>query len=230
MRRHTTVGAELLSGSSSDVMRMAEEIARTHHERWDGQGYPAGLAGEAIPLAGADLRGVRRLRRAALRPARTRSRGRVPEALEQLRRERGAALRSRGGRRLPADRRRRSIPSCWRAGPSAQLPRQPIRQRLQQQLLARVEDQQRARVVDVLDGARAARCGPRPSASARSASRRSTAWTTSGAPSATRPRRGTTARRAAAPGPARRCARGGRRAWPPRRPRARRACARAWGR
>ena len=39
-------------GSSSDVMRMAEEIARTHHERWDGQGYPAGLAGEAIPLVG----------------------------------------------------------------------------------------------------------------------------------------------------------------------------------
>ena len=52
MRLHTTVGAELLSGASSDVMRMAEEIARTHHERWDGQGYPAGLAGEAIPLPG----------------------------------------------------------------------------------------------------------------------------------------------------------------------------------
>ena len=52
MRRHTTVGAELLSGASSEVMRMAEEIARTHHERWDGEGYPAGLAGEAIPLPG----------------------------------------------------------------------------------------------------------------------------------------------------------------------------------
>jgi response regulator RpfG family c-di-GMP phosphodiesterase len=38
MRRHTTIGAELLSGSSSEVMRMAEEIARTHHERWDGKG------------------------------------------------------------------------------------------------------------------------------------------------------------------------------------------------
>jgi putative two-component system response regulator len=67
MRLHTTVGAELLSGASSDVMRMAEEIARTHHERWDGDGYPAGLAGEAIPPARPDLRGVRRLRRAALR-------------------------------------------------------------------------------------------------------------------------------------------------------------------
>ena len=52
MRLHTTVGAELLSGASSDVMRMAEEIARTHHERWDGEGYPAGLGGEAIPLPG----------------------------------------------------------------------------------------------------------------------------------------------------------------------------------
>ena len=69
MRRHTTVGSELLSGSSSEVMRMAEEIARTHHERWDGDGYPAGLAGEADPARGAHLRGVRRLRRAALRPA-----------------------------------------------------------------------------------------------------------------------------------------------------------------
>jgi CHASE2 domain-containing sensor protein len=52
MRRHTTVGAEIVSGSSSPVMRMAEEIALTHHERWDGGGYPQGLAGEAIPLPG----------------------------------------------------------------------------------------------------------------------------------------------------------------------------------
>jgi HD-GYP domain-containing protein (c-di-GMP phosphodiesterase class II) len=49
---HATVGAELLSGSRSGLVRRAEEIARTHHERWDGTGYPAGLAGEEIPLAG----------------------------------------------------------------------------------------------------------------------------------------------------------------------------------
>jgi CHASE2 domain-containing sensor protein len=52
MQQHTTVGAELLSGSHSPLVQMAEVIARTHHERWDGTGYPAGLAGEAIPLAG----------------------------------------------------------------------------------------------------------------------------------------------------------------------------------
>jgi CHASE2 domain-containing sensor protein len=52
MEGHTTIGAQLLSGSRSGLVRRAEEIARTHHERWDGTGYPAGLAGEEIPLAG----------------------------------------------------------------------------------------------------------------------------------------------------------------------------------
>jgi putative two-component system response regulator len=52
METHTLVGAKLLAGSRSPLMRLAEEIARTHHERWDGCGYPAGLAGEDIPLAG----------------------------------------------------------------------------------------------------------------------------------------------------------------------------------
>jgi hypothetical protein len=52
MRRHTTIGANIVSGSSSPVMQMAEQIALTHHERWDGCGYPQGLAGEEIPLTG----------------------------------------------------------------------------------------------------------------------------------------------------------------------------------
>jgi HD-GYP domain-containing protein (c-di-GMP phosphodiesterase class II) len=52
MRRHTTIGAEILTGSRSPVVRMAEEIALTHHERWDGSGYPRGLRGEEIPLTG----------------------------------------------------------------------------------------------------------------------------------------------------------------------------------
>jgi response regulator RpfG family c-di-GMP phosphodiesterase len=52
MKRHTTIGADLLAGSRSPVVQMGEVIARTHHERWDGGGYPAGLAGEDIPLAG----------------------------------------------------------------------------------------------------------------------------------------------------------------------------------
>jgi putative two-component system response regulator len=51
MRTHTTMGAEILSGSASPILRVAAEVAASHHERWDGAGYPAGLAGEAIPLA-----------------------------------------------------------------------------------------------------------------------------------------------------------------------------------
>jgi CHASE2 domain-containing sensor protein len=52
MRHHTTVGGAILADSSSPLMRMAQEIALTHHERWDGTGYPRGLAGEQIPLPG----------------------------------------------------------------------------------------------------------------------------------------------------------------------------------
>jgi putative two-component system response regulator len=51
MRTHTTVGAELLSKSNIPHMQMAEEIARFHHEWWDGSGYPGNLAGTSIPLA-----------------------------------------------------------------------------------------------------------------------------------------------------------------------------------
>lgn len=51
MRTHTTVGAELLSKSNIPQMQMAEEIARHHHEWWDGTGYPGNLSGSAIPLA-----------------------------------------------------------------------------------------------------------------------------------------------------------------------------------
>jgi PAS domain S-box-containing protein/putative nucleotidyltransferase with HDIG domain len=50
MRRHTIVGAAILAGSSSPVLRAAEEIARSHHEWWDGSGYPDGLRGAQIPL------------------------------------------------------------------------------------------------------------------------------------------------------------------------------------
>jgi CHASE2 domain-containing sensor protein len=88
MRRHTTIGAELLSGSSSEVMRMAEEIARTHHERWDGKGYPAGLAGEAIPLVGR-ICAVCDVFDALLSDRPYKEPWPVPEAVEQLRRDRG---------------------------------------------------------------------------------------------------------------------------------------------
>ena len=52
MRRHTSIGAAILAGSASPLIQLAETIALTHHERWDGTGYPVGLAGEEIPLPG----------------------------------------------------------------------------------------------------------------------------------------------------------------------------------
>lgn len=50
MRRHAETGAAILSGSSSDVLKAAEEVARCHHEWWNGTGYPMGLRGNDIPL------------------------------------------------------------------------------------------------------------------------------------------------------------------------------------
>ena len=51
IKRHTTIGAELLSNSTSPVLQAAETIALNHHERWDGSGYPHGISGEEIPLS-----------------------------------------------------------------------------------------------------------------------------------------------------------------------------------
>ena len=52
MKTHTTIGAKILSGGRFPLLRVAEGIALTHHERWDGGGYPQGLRGESIPLPG----------------------------------------------------------------------------------------------------------------------------------------------------------------------------------
>jgi putative two-component system response regulator len=52
MQQHTVIGARILEGSLSDVLRVGAEIALTHHERWNGMGYPRRLAGPAIPLHG----------------------------------------------------------------------------------------------------------------------------------------------------------------------------------
>jgi CHASE2 domain-containing sensor protein len=51
VRGHARAGAEILAGSANPLVQMAEDIARSHHERWDGSGYPDGLSGEEIPLA-----------------------------------------------------------------------------------------------------------------------------------------------------------------------------------
>jgi CHASE2 domain-containing sensor protein len=52
IKTHATIGASILAGSRSELMQLAETIAASHHERWDGGGYPRGLRGDEIPLAG----------------------------------------------------------------------------------------------------------------------------------------------------------------------------------
>ena len=52
IKRHPIIGARLLAGTSSPLLGMAREVALTHHERWDGSGYPQGLKGGEIPLSG----------------------------------------------------------------------------------------------------------------------------------------------------------------------------------
>ena len=49
MKQHTVMGANILSGSDIPLLRMASEVALSHHERWDGAGYPYGLSGDDIP-------------------------------------------------------------------------------------------------------------------------------------------------------------------------------------
>jgi CHASE2 domain-containing sensor protein len=88
MRRHAEAGAAILSGSRAPIMRMAEEIALTHHERWNGTGYPQGLAGDAIPLVGR-ICAVCDVFDALLSPRPYKEPWPLQDALDELRRERG---------------------------------------------------------------------------------------------------------------------------------------------
>lgn len=88
MKTHAQIGYDILSGSSSELARKAAVIAWTHHEWWDGGGYPRGLQHETIPLEGRiaaiadvfDALTTNRVYRKAFE---------VPEALELMRQERG---------------------------------------------------------------------------------------------------------------------------------------------
>ena len=52
VKTHAVLGARVLAGGESDLLQTAERVARTHHERWDGNGFPDGLAGDGIPIEG----------------------------------------------------------------------------------------------------------------------------------------------------------------------------------
>jgi putative two-component system response regulator len=52
IKTHSIIGANILSNSKAEVLKLAEEIAISHHEKWNGTGYPQGLSGDKIPLSG----------------------------------------------------------------------------------------------------------------------------------------------------------------------------------
>jgi putative two-component system response regulator len=88
MRAHTDLGAYLLQGAENGVLQMAESIARNHHERWDGLGYPAGLTKTEIPLA-ARIVSVADSLDAMTHPGQYKEPCTVTVALDEIRREAG---------------------------------------------------------------------------------------------------------------------------------------------
>ena len=90
MRRHTSIGARILSGSPSEILQAGAIIALSHHEKWDGSGYPLGLSGEDIPLAGR-ICAVVDVFDALTSDRHYRGRGPIPneEAYDMMKKERG---------------------------------------------------------------------------------------------------------------------------------------------
>lgn len=88
MQRHTIIGARILSGGQSELLQMAEAIACTHHERWDGAGYPAGLAAQQIPLVGRIV-AVADVFDALTQPRPYKAAWTTAQAAEELRRQKG---------------------------------------------------------------------------------------------------------------------------------------------
>ena len=77
MELHPSIGARILSGSNNELLMMAEQIALTHHERWDGRGYPRGLAAERSRCPAGSSPWPTSSTRSRI-AARTRRRGRSP--------------------------------------------------------------------------------------------------------------------------------------------------------
>ena len=88
MRKHSALGAKLLSGGTSELVQMAEEIALFHHERWDGSGYPCGLEADEIPLT-ARIVSVADAFDALIHERPYKVAWSIPDALAEIERERG---------------------------------------------------------------------------------------------------------------------------------------------
>jgi putative two-component system response regulator len=88
MKAHADAGARILSGSRFPLLQLAEQIARTHHEHWNGEGYGSGLAGESIPLA-SRIVAIADVFDALTHPRPYKRAWSVAEAVEEIRRQRG---------------------------------------------------------------------------------------------------------------------------------------------
>lgn len=88
IKKHTTIGAAILAGSRFETLQMAEEIARSHHERWDGKGYPDGLGAERIPVA-ARITSIADVFDALTHERPYKEAWPIPRAVEEIRLQRG---------------------------------------------------------------------------------------------------------------------------------------------